>query len=49
MKDKASEYNSQDPLIQIPTLDLRWKENTKYLSFMVGAKTLWENFVGGDF
>ena len=35
--------------MQIATLAVRWKQHFKYLEFMVGAKTLWENFVGGDF
>lgn len=46
---EAEQGKSPDPLINIATLGVRWKQHTKYLDFMVGAKNLWENFVGGDF
>jgi hypothetical protein len=34
-------------LINLSTLASRWKQDEKHVSFMEGAKCLWENFVSG--
>lgn len=34
-------------MINLATLPLRWAQDEKTVSFMEGAKCLWENFVSG--